>query len=238
MKKSLIAMGLLLALGAAQAAELFNNGPVVNADGLSFIRLTGYLAASGAQSPARVGDDFTVSGAGWNVNGLSFFLYQDFSFGQFTFSNVTWNIIAGDVNGGSVVASGSAVPTNGGLLGYRTTSNTPGDTMRPIMQLDVDVPAITLAPGTYWLTWNAIGSQTTTWSAVPWQPPTSDGAVGNGVRSLDGASFFGVVDPGDNLGVEFPFVIQGSLVPEPSAWALMLAGGLIVGGVARRRRTS
>lgn len=231
-------MGLLLAFGAAQAAELFSNGPVVNADGLSFVRSTGYLAASGAQVPARVGDDFTVSGPGWNVNSLSFFLYQDFSFGEFTFSNVTWNIIAGDINGGSVVASGSAEPTNGGLKGYRTSPSAPGSTMRPIMQLDVEVPTITLAPGTYWLTWNAVGSQATSWSAVPWQPPTSDGAAGNGVRSLDGASFFGVVDPGDNLGVEFPFVIQGSLVPEPSAWALMVAGGLALSGVVRRRRTS
>jgi hypothetical protein len=46
------------------------------------------------------------------------------------------------------------------------------------------------------------------------------------------------MDPGDNLGNEFPFVINGTVnpVPEPATSALMLGGALAVAGVVRRRR--
>jgi hypothetical protein len=50
MRKSLIAMSLLVAFGAAQATELFNNGPVVDGSGLSVIRAGGTLFGAGAQA--------------------------------------------------------------------------------------------------------------------------------------------------------------------------------------------
>ena len=54
--------------------------------------------------------------------------------------------------------------------------------------------------------------------------------------SLANAAFASVVDAGDGLGVEFPFIIAGTVVPEPSTWAPMIAGGLAVVGAARRRQ--
>jgi hypothetical protein len=58
------------------------------------------------------------------------------------------------------------------------------------------------------------------------------------VQSLAGATFNAIVDAGDGLGVALPFAIYGSVIPEPSAWALVLAGGWAVAGVVRRRRAS
>ena len=234
--KKIIALGLIAAAaGSAQAVELYNNGAAVSGTPpLSVLRTTGTLLGAGAQANLSnfVADDFTVTGPGWSVESLSFFSYQTGAASAFTFTGLTWSVVAGDVNTGTVVASGTGAPTNGGVAGYRVTSTTLTDTNRAIFRLDVNVADFNLAPGNYWLRWGLTG----TLASGPWQPPTADGAVGNGAQSLANAAFASVVDAGDGLGVEFPFVIQGSLVPEPGTWAMMLAGGLAVAGLARRRK--
>jgi hypothetical protein len=237
MKKTLLAVGLLTAFGSAQSQLLYSNGPVASGGPppISVIRTGGTLFGAGQQAnlPNLVGDDFTVTGPGWNVTSLSFFGYQSFVASAFTFTGASWAIVSGDVNAGTVVASGTgAAVTNGGLQGYRVTATTLTNTDRAIFQVNVDIPDVTLPAGNYWLRWGLTGTA----ASGPWQPPTSDGVVGNAVQSLANAPFAAVVDAGDTLGVEFPFTIQGSVVPEPSTYALMLAGGLAVAGFARRRR--
>ncbi len=237
MKRTLLAIGLVSALGSVQAVELYNNGAAASGTPpISVIRVGGTLFGAGAQSsiPNLVADDFSVGGGGWNVESLSLFSYQSFAGSVFTFSSVSWSVVSGDVNTGTVVASGTTAAVNGGLEGYRVTSTTLTNTDRAIFQIDLDVADFALGAGDYWLRWGLAGSL----ASGPWQPPTADGAFGNGAQSLANGAFNGIVDAGDGLGVELPFVIQGSLVPEPSTYALMLAGGLAVVGVARRRRST
>ena len=233
--KHLISLGLLAALGSAQATELYSNGPAVQGTPpLSIIRVGGTLLGAGAQSavPNLVADDFSVTGPGWSVEGLSFFSYQSFAASTFTFTGVTWSVVAGNVDTGAVVASGTTSASNGGLVGYRVSSTTLTNTDRAIFRIDLDVPDFNLAVGDYWMRWGLAGTS----ASGPWQPPTADGVIGNAAQSLANAAFVQVVDAGDGLGVEFPFLVHGSEVPEPGTWALMLAGGLAVAGLARRRR--
>ena len=236
MKKHLIALGLVVAFGSAQAVDLFNNGAAVSGTPpISVIRTGGTLLGAGAQVSANnfVADDFAVTGPGWNVQSLSFFSYQSFAGSAYTFSSVNWSVISGDVNSGTVVASGTGTSAaNGGLQGYRVSATTLTNTDRAIFRLNVDVPDFSLAAGNYWVRWSMNGSL----ASGPWAPPTASGAIGNGQQSLASAAFASVVDAGDGLGVEFPFIIAGTLVPEPSTWALMIAGGLAVVGAARRRQ--
>ncbi len=235
MKKHLIALGLVAAFGSAHAVDLFNNGAAVSGSpALSVLRTGGTTLGFGAQTSANnfVADNFSVAGAGWNVESLSFFSYQTGAANAFTFTGVTWSVIAGDVNTGTVVSSGTLAPTNGGLEGYRVSATTLTGTTRAIFRLNADVPDFSLAPGNYWLRWNIAG----TLASGPWQPPTASGAIGNAQQSIAAAAFAPVVDAGDTFGAELPFIIAGSVVPEPASIALMLAGGVAVIGVVRRRR--
>lgn len=234
--KLLLALGLAAAVSSAHAAVLYDNGDAVSG-GLSIIRTGGTLFGLGAQANLsnQVAEDFAVAGPGWNVESLSFFSYQSFAASSFTFTGVTWSIVSGDVNTGTVVASGTTGVTNGGLVGYRVTSTTLTNTDRAIFEVIVDVPDFTLAADSYWLRWGLTG----TLASGPWQPPTADGAVGNARQSLASGPFSAAVDAGDSLGVALPFVIRGSVnqpIPEPSSITLLLAGSLAIAGLARWRR--
>jgi len=232
-------IGLTVSAAATGSGQiLFNNGPAVTA-GLSVIRAGGTTFGAGAQAtvPNFVADNFSVAGSGWNVTSFSLFSYQSFANSIFTFTGVNWSIVAGDVNTGTTVASGSTVPTNGGLLGYRVTATTLTNTDRAIFQLDVDVTDFSLSAGSYWLRWAMTGTA----ASGPWAPPTSNGVVGNAAQSAAGAPFAPLVDAGDGLGYELPFIIRGtasSVVPEPSTVSLMLIGVVGMIGIARRRRVT
>lgn len=236
MKRLLTLCVAAVAASGAQAVVLYDNGAAAaGSPPISVIRAGGTLFGAGDQANLGnfVADNFTVTGPGWNVESLTLFGYQSFVASAFTFTSATWSIVSGDVNSGTVVASGTGSPvTNGGLVGYRVTSTTLTNTDRAIFAINVDIPDVTLAAGSYWLRWGLTGTST----SGPWQPPTADGAIGDAVRSLANAAFNPVVDAGDGLGVEFPFLIQGSVVPEPSTYAMLLAGASAVLSITRRRR--
>jgi len=235
MKKLLTLCLAAAAATGSQAVVLFDNGAAAaGTPPLSVIRTGGTLLGAGAQAsiPNIVADDFSVTGPGWNVESLTFYGYQSFAGSAFTFTGATWSIVSGDVTTGTVVASGTASVTNGGLVGYRVSPTTLTNTDRAIFAVQADVADFTLAPGNYWLRWGLTGSL----ASGPWQPPTADGAVGNAAQSLANAAFATLVDAGDGLGVELPFTIQGSVVPEPATYAMLLAGAAAVLTLTRRRQ--
>lgn len=233
--KHLVACGLVALLGSAQADTLFNNGPVVDGSGLSVLSSPATTFGFGAQtgSANAVAEDFVVAGADWTVQSLTFYAYQTGS-AAFTFTNATWSVVSGDVNSGTVVASGTTAVTSGGRVGYRVTSTTLTDTNRGIYAAIADVPDFSLGAGSYWLRWSLTG----TLASGPWQPPTADAAIGNAAQSLTGAPYATLVEAGSGLNVTLPFTINGvtSAVPEPGTLALWLAGAVAVAGVSRRRR--
>lgn len=233
---TLAAAAAAISAGAAQAAELYNNGPVVNSSGKSILVSPSTTFGLGAQTSAgnSVADDFTIAaGNSWNVSSLDFFSYQTGAT-SFTFQQATWAIRSGDANTGTIMASGVTNLTNGGLQGYRVTSTTLTNTQRGIYKAQADVADFSLGAGHYWLSWSLTGTA----ASGPWQPPVSDGRTGNAMQAATNGSFATWHDAGSTLTGEVPFVINGvaAAVPEPSSYALMLAGAAVMLGVVRRRR--
>lgn len=235
---TLAAAAAAISAGAAQAAELYNNGPVVNSSGKSVLTSPSTGLGIGAQTSAgnSVADDFTIAaGSSWNVSSLDFFSYQTGATG-FTFQQATWAIRSGDANTGTIMASGVTNLTNGGLQGYRVTPTTLTNTQRGIYKAQADVADFSLGAGHYWLSWSLTGTA----ASGPWQPPVSDGRTGNAMQAVTNGSFANWTDAGSGLTAELPFVINGvaAAVPEPSSYALMLAGAAVMLTVVRRRRAS
>lgn len=232
--KHLIALGLVAAFSSAQAVELFSNGPVVDGAGLSILvsGVDGTLGA-GSNTTATLSDNFSFTGAAWNVASLDFFGYQTGAVG-FTFTGVTWSVRSGiDVNTAIIMASGTSAVTNGGLVGYRVSSTATTGTTRAIYRVNADIPDMVLSAGNYFVTWALTGSA----ASGPFVPPVLGSlGTGNATQSLSGGAFVELVDSLSGSTFDTPFAIQGSVVPEPSTWAMMLAGGLALTRLAARRR--
>jgi PEP-CTERM motif len=227
----------------SQAAVLFNNGQVVDGTGLSILTTPATTFGFGTQTASgnAVADNFTVGGAGWNVQSLDFYSYQTAAVG-FTFQQATWSIVSGaNINSGTIIASGVTNVTNGGLVGYRVTSTTPTNTDRAIYRLSTDIPDLILAAGSYFLTWSLTGTS----PSGPWTPPiVGSPGVGNALQSTASAPYATLIEAGSGLNVELPFTINGvrvatpGAVPEPATWLMMFAGfGLVGLGVRRRQAT-
>lgn len=239
MKSSIIMSLLALSASLSQAATLYSNGPVVGENGLSVTAKPGVNAdyAFGMQTKFAniVADDFTVGAAGWTLQSIDFFASQN-NATAFTLQNVSWSIVAGDVNNGTLVASGTTTLSNSGLVGYRVAPNALTLTNRPIYRASADIADVSLAAGTYWLRWSMTGSL----SSGPWQVPTADNIAGNAMQSTAGVAFATAITANTKSSAELPFVLYGTVnaVPEPASWALLLGGGALVGLMARRRRSA
>lgn len=236
--KRLAILGLVLATGLSQAAEIYRNGPVVDAGHLSVIAPGAGTYGFGVNTAAElaVADDFTVAaGQKWAISSLDFFSYQTGAAG-FTLQNATWSIRSGDANEGLLIATGVTALSNVGLEGYRVMASALTNTQRPIYRAKADISDISLTSGHYWLSWSLSGSGV----SGPWVPPTADGAEGNAAQRLSGGAFTTLIESGLGRGVELPFAINGTVtaVPEADTYAMLLAGLLMVGAVAHRRKAS
>lgn len=213
--------------GSAAHAQLWDNGAIVNGSGLSIVDVGGTLLGAGHQANLgnTVAEDFSAADT-WNVTGLSFFAYQSFAANTYTFTGASWQIT--NTHGDPISLTSSAV-SNGGLVGYRVTATTLTNQDRAIFRVDITGLDLELAAGSYVIRWGLTGSL----SSGPWAPyiPGSMGS-GNARQSLTSGAYNPLVDGGTGLGVELPFIINGTVVPAPTSLALLGVAGL----VARRRR--
>jgi uncharacterized protein (TIGR03382 family) len=210
---------------------LWNNGGFETTPGNSTLALGDTVFGFGHQTTAlnTVGDDFTVSGGGWNVSELVFYSYQTGSTtATSTFTAVTATIYAGAIGNTSSPVFTTTNLASSVWTGVYRTDAVGFATNRPIFQNTVTA-VTTLADGAYWVAWNTAGSL----ASGPWAPPVTPApGVTNGVQQIGAAGPWLAVANGTH-GDEFPFCVQGEIVPAPASLALIALGGLVGG---RRRR--
>lgn len=166
----------------------------------------------------RVADEFTITDAqGWEIDTITFYAYQTGSTTASTITAVNLRIWDGIPGAGGTVVWGNTTTNllsgTGWASAYRVSQTTSGvNTERPIMANIVDLGGLLLAPGTYWLDWQADG----TLASGPWAVPITingQATTGNG-RQYTG-SWAAALDSGTNTQQGFPFRIQGQVVSSP-----------------------
>jgi hypothetical protein len=213
----------------------------------------------GAGPNFRIADDFTLS-AGATLTDVRVYAYSTGagSTQAFTAGNLQiWSGRPGDA--GSTVVFGDTATnrlTNSTFTNvYRTMSTTnahggtaiaPG-TSRPVQEVTLDA-AVTLPAGTYWIDYQVtpIAGFTSAFSPfVTFTDNATRGAPGANGRQLQlqtVPTWADVVDIGDpptlpDVGQDFPFVVDGTAVPEPGSMALAgLAAAAVLAGAGRRRK--
>ncbi len=221
-------------ISAGAFAQLWDQSDVVNVPGghanggdLSQLETGETIFGYGAQTPSNnvMADDFTVTGPGWNVTGLTFWAYQTGATTP-TINSVSWAI----GNTASTALTATAVTATFENI-YRVVSGNNTDTARRLQRVSVTGLNINLAPGTYFVSFNFAG----TGASGPWAPPlpTSNAVFGqNALQSIANGAFAPVAQ--GPVGADLAFQVHGTAVPEP---ATMAALGLGVAALIRRRRS-
>jgi len=198
--------------------------------------LTGGATPGGSGESFRLADDFVVpNGQLWRPTQLKWYAYQT----QTTGSNPPTNTLTGmnvQIWSGTPGAGGSVVAGNPSTIvplisstfsgTYRVSSTALTNCQRAIIEMTVDltqltppIPAGGLAPGTYWVDVQCIGSLTPAAGVfcVPTVPSYQGGDQDNARQSSDdGANWLDTTDTGDFFPLALPFKLYGLPTGEKS----------------------
>jgi hypothetical protein len=193
---------------------------------------------------ATVAEDFTIKGPSWSITGFRVF-GNVFSFTR-SANFVGWRIwqgvpgeggsvVAGDLDWNSLVVSMS---TNACLYPPGFSYFYQGFCGGEIWQYDL-AGTLTLDAGNYWLEWTsaAFSDEACPGSCdtfVPRLPGTRE--TDNARRFFASRGEWTTLPYNSPPGLALPFEVLGTVVSEPSTYALMATSLVILGVIARRRR--
>jgi hypothetical protein len=160
-----------------------------------------------------IADDFEVSET-WDLTSITFYAYQPDASGSTTspINDVRYQIYDGDPSAGGIVIYGDLstnqlVSTEWTNV-WRILDETPAEN-RPIMAIVANAVGCNLTPGTYWIEWQAGGTQ----SSGPWAPPITivgEATTGDALQN-DGNNWIPLMDAYTSTFQGIPFVIEGSI---------------------------
>ena len=203
---------------------LYSNGPYYNVPGTPNISLlenftVGVTTLGAGHSSAagiRVADDWEVT-ENVIVENIQFYAYQTGSSTTSTITGVSLAIWDGPPSDpASSIVWGDQFEdffdSTEWTGAYRASETNPSDTSRPIMITTANTDGLELAPGTYWLDWDATGSLT----SGPWAPPIAilgEDTTGNALQFLPDEGGWGdLLDGGTFTGMGLPFEVNGEVV--------------------------
>lgn len=202
---------------------------------------------SGIPLVGRVADDFSVpAGVSWDVTRLSVFAYRaGFPANPSPVASGTMTLWSGHPESG-----GSAVIATGTFGGASDTSiyrisHGGADLDRLVRQVDFTFSGVTLTAGTYWMEYQLFSTDGGPLIVPPItvvQPGGPDNCVTGSPSEIQetfpsipfSRPWRSIIDPNTSLAYDLPFIVDGSVVPAPSASVGL--GVACVAAMARRRR--
>jgi hypothetical protein len=187
--------------------------------------LNGLISDNVTSGGSRSADDFSVAGGPWNITKLTAVMLTQLPTAP---SSATFEIYtdtgAGPTNGApSFTLAATGATQVGSAFGFKAVEFTVGDGVTPLFQVG--------ANSTSWL--SIFGNGGLAYFATYNYGGTPNGSVG-----YFKSAGFGVPNWAPNTGqgadfTDFAMAVEGTVVPAPSALALLGLGGLVAG---RRRR--
>lgn len=227
----------------------------------SIFSTTGVGATIGVDT--AVADDFTVTGAGWDLDSLTVYAFQT---SQTTATVHTINVnlwTAAPYNAGSpgplpdplpqpVLVSDLSMPAGPGTFVAHRQSSTGTASNRPVFAYTVSLDGLPnqgeLDPGNYWIEWSFAGATAPSANVFTplvtprtitddWNARLYNTLTGNPADPrvwFEGREGY-VSDAVPGRAYELPFVLNGSQIPEPGVLGLIGLSMLMIG---RRRRSA
>lgn len=191
---------------------------------------------STSTGPLHQADDFTVTGAGWQISSI---IAYGFRSGGSTAESFTtgvlriWNGVPGSA-GASIVAGDltTNVLTATTFTNLYRTGRASGSTTRPIMAATLTLQnPVALAAGTYWMDYG-LTSAGNTFAPLVTRPGEIEPAGANAMLFTSN-QWFTMTDTNSGAKMEVPFQVIGTPVPEPVSIAAL---GLGLAALLRKKR--
>ncbi len=160
----------------------------------------------------HVADDVLINATSWTIDSLVFYSYQTGSTLTSTFTSVHVAIWNGDPTvAGSTIVWGDTTTNrlSRSVFSGCYRANVLTGATRPIMRNVVNVPAVLLTGGTYWIQWASAGSV----ASGPWANPITiagTSVTGNAKQKIGAAAWTNLLD--GTYGVGLPFDVYGTQV--------------------------
>jgi len=251
---------LLAASSGASATILYSNGSQITNPGAGFNGADVDQASAdvnGSNTVSKSGstirkytDDFVVPAAGWTITSATGYAWSSATYPSFPptspITAITAQLWSAAPSGAStgLIATSTTIIDNSWTGTYWIPNGTVNlsNNLAPIMAVTADFGSLFLNAGTYWVSFGftalAPGGGTSASTGYimsldgSGNPVTNTGNGRAGLSTNNGSTYIWSAQQTARGGVEFPFLINGS-VPAPGAAVLLGFAGL---AAARRRR--
>lgn len=209
----------------------------------------GFNDNSVGSSSFALADKFSLSSAA-TISTITFDVYSSSTYPNSPTSPITGAVLdiysaAPASSNRSLLFSTTAIAATAWTGVYRVVDSNLTNATMPVFSVTMSLAGLSLPAGNnYWAAWAVTGVSAPGSTSSLYSPPrmNADGTTPNGLAEFTASGIGSYtwgreIDPGPAAsGVNFPLLVTGTMVPEPTSAALIALAGTVAGAAAWRRR--